>query len=441
MLSDFLNYIEEHKLIRSNDRILLAVSGGMDSMVMAHLFFSAGLDAAVAHCNFCLRGNESDSDEELVKQYASAGNIPFFSKKFNTEAHSREKGISVQMAARELRYEWFEKIRAENHFSSVAVAHNLNDNIETLVLNLIRGTGITGLTGMKPLNGSIIRPLLFATREKISNYCLRNKITCREDQSNAEIKYSRNKIRHLVIPVMKEINPSAEVCINETAHRLAEINGIMTKYINDIRDEISYAHGEKIIIEIKNLEAYSYNKTMIYELFRPYGISASTASNLLTVIKGRTGGKVYTPTHRILKNREQLIVSGLNQAGRVHLLIPSVDELRKIPFIRSAGVVTIVPGFDLPSAKNIACLDQDKIVFPLIIRNWNKGDYFHPLGMNHKKKLSDYFIDRKYSQPEKEEALVLESDRKIAWIIGERIDDRFRITNQSGNALMIEIIK
>ena len=219
MLDRFRKFIAENNLINPGDRILLAVSGGIDSMVMTHLFLQLDHKMGIAHCNFSLRDEESDKDEEMVRKFAGEHNILFFSTRFKTKAFAKENGLSVQMAARELRYIWFEKIRLENLFDKIAVAHNLNDNIETLIINLTRGTGIAGLTGMRSISNRIIRPLLFATRKDITEYCLQNQITFREDKSNADTKYTRNKIRHLVIPVLKEINPSIETTLNETAER------------------------------------------------------------------------------------------------------------------------------------------------------------------------------------------------------------------------------
>jgi tRNA(Ile)-lysidine synthase len=239
MFEEFISYIRKNNLFKSQDRLLLAVSGGIDSMVMSHLFIKLGTNIGIAHCNFCLRNKESDMDEDLVRDFASENKIPFYSIRFKTKEHARKKGISVQMAARELRFEWFEKVRIENNFDFVVVAHNLDDKIETMLINLTRGTGLTGLTGMKPLSNRIIRPLLFATRKKIEEYCSDNHITFREDKSNAETRYTRNKIRHLIIPVLKEINPSVKETLNETAERLSGIDEILSGYIDDIRLKIS----------------------------------------------------------------------------------------------------------------------------------------------------------------------------------------------------------
>jgi len=345
------------------------------------------------------------------------------------------------MAARELRYSWFEKIMKENSYKSVAVAHNLNDNIETIIFNLTRGTGLAGLTGMKPSSGYIIRPLLFATRDRIVDYCTRNKVPYREDRSNAETKYSRNKIRHLVIPVLKEINPSVETTLNETGRRLKGVNDVLNSYVNDLRNEISYSQSEDIIYDAGRLVKLGARKAVLFELFRPYSITASTLDNLSEILEGRTGGEVITTTHRLLKNRKQLIVSPVAKTADILYVADSIEQLRELPFIRSAYYLDVDKDFPITGIKTVACLDADKVTFPLKIRKWLPGDTFFPLGMNRSKKLSDFFIDCKFSLRDKEKALMLESAEKIVWVIGERIDDRFKITDSTKVALRIELKK
>ncbi|MCJ7447793.1 MAG: tRNA lysidine(34) synthetase TilS [Bacteroidales bacterium] len=438
MLNDFLKYIDDNRLITRGDRVLLAVSGGIDSMVMAHLFIKAGIETGIAHCNFCLRDKESDMDEELVKEFANENGIVFFSKRFETKAYAEQNGISVQMAARELRYKWFEEIRNKNGFSSIAVGHNLNDNIETFLINLIRGTGITGLTGMRQVNNRIIRPLLFATRQSIADYCKTHQIIFREDKSNTETKYTRNKIRHLVIPILKEINPSVEISINDTAERLSGSNEIVTDFINDLRGRISKQDNDIIAFNINLLQNYLKNSTILYELFKPYGITNSLLNDLYKVIKGRTGTQLFTPTHRILKNRKEIIISGLPAHDSEVIVVNNLRDLKKHHAILKVRAISISKDYSIPSNNDTASIDLQKITFPLIIRKWHAGDYFYPLGMTRKKKLSDYFIDRKYSRVDKENALILESGGKIIWIIGERIDNRFRITGSTRKILLIE---
>jgi tRNA(Ile)-lysidine synthase len=438
MLLKFKKFISENKLISSNDRVLLAVSGGIDSMVMAHLFRQLGNETGIAHCNFSLRAGESNKDEELVRKYAGENTIPFFSIRFETKSFAKKNGLSVQMAARELRYKWFEEIRRENKYDLIAVAHNLNDNIETLLINLIRGTGITGLTGMRPLSNKIVRPLLFATRQDITEYCHLHRINFREDMSNKDTKYTRNKIRHLVLPVIKEINPSIEATLNETAVRFTGINEIVSTYISGLREIVSENKGNQIIFDTALLKPHLQNATVIFELFKPYGITNVQLDDLVEVIKGKTGGMIITPGHRIIKNRKEIIVSGEADENTALISIQDIKGFRRIPGIVSARYIHISEKFKISHSPAEACIDSEKISFPLIIRKWKSGDFFYPLGMKKKKKLSDYFIDNKYSKLDKENILILESGGEIVWVIGDRIDNRYRITETTKKVLFIK---
>jgi tRNA(Ile)-lysidine synthase len=439
MFEEFISFIKKNNLFGRHDRILMAVSGGIDSMVMSHLFIRLGTDNGIAHCNFCLRENESDKDEELVRNFALENKIPFYSTRFRTKEHATTKGISIQMAARELRYEWFEKIRQENNFDLIAVAHNLNDNIETMLINLTRGTGLTGLSGMRPVSNRIIRPLLFASRSKIEEYCNDNQIRFREDKSNAETKYTRNKIRHLVIPILKEINPSVEETLNETSGRLSGIDEILSGYIDGIRSMTAIKKKSEIVFDVEKLRRLHKGKALLFELFSPYGLTGSATGDLLRLLSGSTGKQIFTKTHRILRNRDELIVSPLLTGMHENYEIVAVEDFLKVPGIKSAGIIEAGPGFRIPRKKSVACIDSEKIKFPLIIRRWEKGDYFYPLGMKQKKKLSDYFVDRKYSLVKKEKTLILESGGSIVWIIGERIDERCKVTGSTSKILLIHL--
>jgi len=438
MLNKFKKFIIKNNLIKPGDKILLAVSGGIDSMIMTHLFLYAGYKIGIAHCNFSLRAEESDKDEEMVSKYAAENKIPFFSTTFNTKTYAKKNGLSIQMAARELRYNWFEKIRTSNMYDSVAIAHNLNDNIETLLINLIRGTGTAGLTGMKPLNNRIIRPLLFASRNDIVKYRNKHQLIFREDKSNSDTKYTRNKIRHLVIPVLKEINPSIESTLNETAERFTGINDIVNEYITQLRTTLSAQLTSITTFNISRLKPYLNNKTIVFELFKPFGISNLQLNDLIKIIEGKTGGHVFTDTHRIIKNRKELIINLLTPESKVSNIAENLDDLLKAPVIVSAAYEIITPEFEIPSDQLSACLDSEKVSFPMTIRKWKSGDYFYPFGMKKKKKLSDYFIDNKYSKIDKENILILESDGKIVWIIGDRIDDRFKITSSTKKGLLLK---
>lgn len=439
MINRFREYIREIKLMDRHDRVLAAVSGGIDSMVMADLFLEAGIRPGIAHCNFCLRGEESDGDESFVRSFAERNGLPFFTIGFDTGKFAAENHISIQMAARDLRYSWFEKIRKENGYSKIAVAHNLNDNIETLILNLTRGTGLTGLSGIRPLSGHIIRPLLFASREEIKGYSEKRGISFREDRSNAQTKYIRNKIRHKIIPLLKEINPSAETSLNETAQRIAELDEFTGRKINDVRDRIFSVENDYISIDIAELMKEAINRSVLFELFIPWGITGNNLPELEKVIKGRTGARLMTTGHIITKDRGRILISPLRLQENLFYTAASADDLMALPFVESAGFVDRSELTCIPATNDIACLDAGEITFPLTIRKKEDGDYFHPLGMDGKKKLSDFLIDGRFSLPDKEKILVMKSGDRIAWVIGYRIDNRFRITETTKRVLMIKL--
>jgi len=439
MFEEFRKYIEDNHLFGTHDSILMAVSGGIDSMVMSHLFLTGGYTAGIAHCNYCLRGEESDRDEEFVRKYAEDNSITFFSQKFDTKEYAKKYRMSVQMAARDLRYTWFERLRKKHGYNYTAVGHNMNDNIETLLINLTRGTGITGLTGMKPVSGKIVRPLLFATREAITSYGKLKNISFREDQSNLETKYTRNKIRNLIIPVLKEINPSVEYAIDDTARRLSETDEIISHYINDLRARLSVTEQKTTGFSIVKLKGYLNNSTIIYELFKPFGITGQTVKDLIKVLHGDPGGQIFTTTHRFIRDRTDLIITPSGAKPEVSVEIRDINEFINFPLISTVEIVDIGPDFRITEDPLITELDLEMVSFPFIIRTWKKGDYFFPLGMKTKKKLSDYFIDRKFSLDRKEDTLLLESGGMIAWIIGERIDDRFRIKETTSKALRITL--
>jgi tRNA(Ile)-lysidine synthase len=438
MYHQFLEYITKFKLIANGERILLAISGGIDSMVMADLFIRTGIQIGIAHCNFSLRGHESDEDEEMVRVFAAKCRVSFYTIRFKTEEFANQNGISIQMAARELRYEWFEKIRKENNYDSIAVAHTLNDNIETLLINLTRGTGVAGLSGIKKSSERIIRPLLFATRESITEYQIKHNIKFREDRSNSETKYIRNKIRHLVIPLLKEINPSVEFTLNETAERMSSINDIINIYIADLGNKIFTRGSSRLSTDLKKLNPYLDNKTIIYELFKPFGVTNNNLEELYKIFNGKTGAQLETSTHKVLKNRSEIIITLQSDNYNVAVIAKCVADLKNIPGIISARTVKKTKRFRIISESTTASLNLDTISFPLIIRKWKAGDFFYPLGMNQKKKLSDYFIDRKFSRADKDKVRVMESDGRIIWIIGEKIDNRFRVTDFTENVLLIK---
>lgn len=438
MTEKFLNFIYSDISLKKDDKVLLAVSGGIDSMVMLHLFFKAGIKSGIAHCNFCLRGEESDKDEELVEHIASLYGMPFYSKRFNTSEYAESRGYSVQMAARELRYSWFEEIRSNNGYDYIATGHNLNDNVETVLINFIRGTGIAGLAGIKPVNGKIIRPVLFADREEIRKYCLENNIAFREDRTNAETKYIRNKLRHKVIPLLQEINPSVVTTLSENAGRINDAYELIRYLVEGLKSEIITETTDKISLDISKLQKWSGNSVFLHELFRTLGITDVPLKELRSVINGNTGSMVLTGGKRIIKNRNELLICPSLTVKSEPYLIKDPEDFVMVPFIEKSEIIDLQEELKFSSDKSTAYLDFDKLKFPLVIRKWEKGDYFYPFGMNHRKKLSDFFTDNKISFIYKERIYVMLSAGDIVWVIGARTDNRYRITESTSRVLILK---
>ncbi len=438
MLIRFQEYAREHKLFTASSRILLAVSGGIDSMVMAWLFRESGIEHVIAHCNFSLRREESDRDEEFVASWAASNNIPFRSTRFDTLSYAATRKISVQMAARELRYDWFSSLVRNEGYDSVAVAHNLNDNVETFLINLIRGTGLSGLTGMKQHAGGVIRPLLFATRNEIAALAAEKNIEYREDSSNIELKYTRNRIRHKVIPEMEIVNPGILAAINETMDHLSSSSEIVDAYVTLLSNDLFRLRGDSAEADIDKLTALNPAAPYLYEIFRRYGLSPKQTPEVISLLGSETGRYMYTSTHRLLNDRGKIIITPRNTEPKEKYIFNSIDEMR-ISGLFSEMRITEPSDEPLPSSQLTASLNLDSVVFPVSVRNWEPGDRFMPLGMKNMKKISDFLIDLKVPLSEKEKVLLLLSGDEVMWVMGYRIDDRFRITDQTKRILVITV--
>ena len=439
MLIDFNTYLHNTLKLSPAKKILLTISGGADSVVMLDLFSKAGYTCGVAHCNFHLRGSESDKDEELVRELARKYNYSFYNIDFDTNLYASQNGISIEMAARELRYDWFEKIRKENHYDYIAAGHHKDDVIETFFMNLARGTGIRGLSGIKPISGKVIRPILFTDKEQIMDYITDNKLEYREDDSNNDVKFKRNKLRHEIIPEFAEINPAYKQNILKTIERLNTIGQILKDKLNELRTDIVEENDDQLLFSISKLKELKPLSFYLFELLYPYGFNVEQVESIIDSIDGISGKSFYSQIYELIKDREYLIViqkqkrqkvsikisnnqSIVHLIGKLYLKIKSVNRTKK---------------FKIPRQLNIAALDKDKLKFPLVIRNWKAGDYFYPIGMKQKKKLSDFFIDNKFTKIEKEKTLLLISKGEIVWVIGHRLDNRFKITDSTENILIL----
>lgn len=417
---------------------LLAVSGGVDSMVMCHLFLDAAIPFVVAHCNFGLRGAESDADEAAVTAWCAGHHIECFKTRFDTAAIVVQTKRSIQETARDLRYHWFEQIRKDHDLRFIVTAHHADDNAETMIMNMCRGTGIAGLHGIPERNGKIVRPLLFASREDIAAYAAENNIAFREDSSNKKDDYLRNAIRHHIMPLMEQYMPGAVYRIRETANRVLEAEQVYNKGIEKEKKRLLEQRGRDFYVPVSLLIKTRPLQTICYELFRAFNFTAAQTMPVLGLLQAETGRYIDSATHRIIRNRDFLVVTTI-QPEEADLIL-----IEDIPHSLSAGGHNYHFTFkdrvhDLQAGAGIAYIDASKIRLPLVLRKWNTGDYFYPLGMGmKKKKLSRFLTDIKVSAHEKKDILVLESDKRIVWVAGLRPDERFKVTDATQKIIKVE---
>jgi tRNA(Ile)-lysidine synthase len=428
-LAPFYSFIKQHALFESGSKILLAVSGGRDSVLMVHYFKQAGFTFGIAHCNFKLRGDEADAEEQFTSELAEELEVPFYTTYFDTAAYASEHGISVQMAARELRYNWMEEIRTDFGYEYIALAHHQSDAVETVLLNLTRGTGISGLHGILPKRGKLIRPLLFLSRPQIDNIIATEAVEYRDDSSNLSSKYARNKLRLQVVPVLKELNPSLEETFKANALRFAELEELLNQRVEELRGKLFIQNfSNEISIPVKNIKELKPLHTLVFGLFSPYNFTEAVLTNLLNSLDKQPGKIFDSATHRILLDRGQLILSRKDTVKPAELLIP--EEGGEFYWNDVMYRCYMIPGLD-PEHKfsnAIVQLDKNMLKFPLRFRPWEQGDYFYPFGMKGKKKISDYFIDQKIPRQLKNNIGILENGNgDIVWVAGHRSDERYKV--------------
>jgi len=437
-LSDFIQNISKNRWFLPNDPLMVAVSGGVDSVVLCELCHRAGFIFQMAHVNFRLRGQESDDDEKLVRELATQYGVLAHVKHVDTREYAKINKLSVQVAARELRYRWFDELLQE-HGKYLLTAHHADDNIETVVMNFFRGTGITGLRGILPVSGKIIRPLLSFPKKEILAFANEHSLKWREDSSNASEKYSRNYFRNTILPLVTEVFPEAAQNLLNNIERFRDVELLYQQAMAVHRKKLLVVKGSEVHIPILKLKLATPLLTIVHECIRPYHFSSAQAREVLRLLDAEQGKYIESATHRILKNRNWLIISPLTTDVAEHIVIGETD--REISF--QEGILRLkqsaANGMPVPGSILQACLDTRKLKYPLILRKWRSGDYFYPLGMAKKKKVSRFLIDQKTSRGDKERTWVLESDKKICWVVGKRIDDRFKITGQSKNMLVISL--
>lgn len=441
MIKRFEEYIAHLELFNKENKIILAVSGGLDSMVMADLFVKSGYKIAIAHCNFRLRAREAGGDEEFVESFAQKAGIPFFKRRFNTRAWAAKNGISIQMAARDLRYRWFNKLMRLYHYDFVATAHHADDDIETFFINLIRGTGINGLSGIAPRMRNFVRPLLFASREEILQYARDNNIEWREDSSNRETKYVRNQIRHKVIPLFTETSPGFKTMMYANMQRIAQAAVLYKKEIENQRLRCVMQFSSSTLISIPKLLQLQPPETYLFEFLQPYGFSWEKTMDVFRSLNSQPGKQFYSLTHKLVKDRDYLMIERrTTSVAKVKewFINDTVGEIRK-PLNMQFEVLDHHGKFRKSATENLAHLDLDKLSFPLILRHWKTGDFFYPLGMENRKKLSDFFTDLKLDLHQKQKVWLLCSGKEVVWVCGYRIDNRYKITASTRKILKITI--
>ena len=425
-------------MFQKTDRLLIACSGGVDSVVLCHLLYSNGYQFSIAHCNFQLRGDDSNSDEAFVKELGLHYDVRVFVKRFDTADYAGTNKLSIQVAARDLRYEWFKRLLTENNLDYLLTAHHADDNVETVLMNLFKGTGITGLQGILPGRNKIVRPLLFATKQEIQQYAKEHNLNWVEDASNATDKYTRNFFRHQIIPLVESVVPNAAVNVQQTIEHLKEAAILYKQSIEVHKQKLLEFKGDEVHIPVLKFAKVTPFNTIAYEIIKQYGFAANQLPDLFSLMKSSTGKYIVSSSHRIIKNRKWLVIAPHQSPAASNVLIEEADDL--IEFEQGKLVVNFTDNIQPSADPMVANLDAKHITFPLMLRKWKPGDYFYPLGMPKKKKIARFLIDLKLSKTEKEKVWVIESNQKILWVTGYRIDDRFKITTATKKVLRLKLI-
>ena len=430
----FLENIKNNNLFSKEDKLIVAISGGADSVALAILLNECNFPIIFAHCNFNLREDESDADEDFVRKLAKELEVECFVESFETEEFAKKNKISVQMAARQLRYSWLEKIRTETNSKYIAVAHHKDDDIETYFINLIRGSGIRGFLGMKEKKNKIIRPLLNFERDEIESYLMLKNQEFRIDSSNVDTKYLRNNIRKHIVPLIKDINPSFPNTFSNELKYMNDVFKVFHQVINTEIKHIILSSDDDIILDKNKLILSDNKKVLLREFLFPFGFTQT--EQILNSCNDISGKIFYSKSHRLLIDRDKIIVTELKKTEEICFEIS--ENLHEINFPVNMKF-NISEELDYLKSDEKVSFDFDRIEFPIQIRKWKEGDYFHPIGMKGKKKLSDFFIDEKFSRFEKDNCFIMCSDKKIMWIVGHRMDDRFKITHKTKKAYIAEL--
>ena len=440
MLDQIRHYIQENQLFDlETDPVLVAVSGGMDSVILLDALHRLGVQVAVAHAHFGLREADADLDEQFVRQLAKRYGLPYFAEFFQTKVFAEKEGISTQMAARLLRYEWFERVRQEQGLAVIATGHHQRDAAETMLLNLTHGTGLAGLHGIRAKSGFVVRPMLGVGKDELHDYMAERRLTWREDESNDSSLYQRNLLRHEVLPVLREINPNLDQTLQTTAERVSGAEEIVRQYVEQTQEKARRDAPEAVYLNIATLQATTATVLVLHELLRPFHFSYAVVKDIAASFKSTAGRQFDSPTHKLVKDRDHLVITPrrLTQFGTFQLTEYQTDLLAD--GLRFRIETQDAAGFQVPRSRSTAALDADKLKFPLTLRRWQEGDWFMPLGLKGKKKLSDFLIDQKVPLNLKDDVRVLTSaDGKICWVVGFRVDERFKISEETARVVTVQ---
>ncbi|RFZ91895.1 tRNA lysidine(34) synthetase TilS [Mucilaginibacter conchicola] len=437
----FVDFVEQNGLFTPAGKVLAAVSGGMDSVLMVHLLKAAGYNFAIAHCNFMLRGADADADQQFTQQLAQTLGVPFYTTSFDTGQYAAEQKVSIQMAARNLRYQWFEQLRLQYGFDAIALAHHQNDTIETILLNLTRGTGIAGLHGILPQNGYLVRPLLFLNRDEIQTIISTQGLTYVEDASNASTKYARNKLRHKVVPVLKELNPNLEATFENNLRNFREMEQLLNNHVEQLANELLIPHDDNISLSIEKIKHLSPKRLLLFKLLQRFDFIETVIDDLLTALDKHPGRVFESATHRVVVDRQDLIITLKSNTEAGELILHTGDKEGqwngyRLNILHDDSALIIK---DNPLAVS---LDAALLVYPLSVRSWQQGDTFYPLGMKTRQKLSDFFIQQKVPlHAKKNIPLLVNGNGDIMWIGGYRPSDKYKVSASTKKVAILELFK
>lgn len=442
LLAHFKETIKKNHLFSPKDKLLLAVSGGVDSIVLCELCKQAGYEFSIVHCNFKLRGEESDRDELFVKELAKKYGVEFYSKTFDTKTISQQEKKSIEETARDLRYEWFGQLMSPDSslptLDYLLTGHHADDNIETVVMNFFRGTGIKGLRGILPKKNKIIRPLLFVRRKEIEDFAFLHQLKYVTDHTNLETAFTRNFFRNNILPEVMKFYPGVDKNIINNIERFGEIEELYKQAINLHKSKLLEAKGNEFHIPVLKLKKSAPLKSIVFEIIKDFGFTAHQTDEVIALLDSETGKYISSETHCIIKNRNWIIISSAKTEEATNILIE--DKEKAVQFSLGTLKLETTTNYKLQTTNFSVSLDTKEIKFPLLLRKAKSSDYFYPLGMKKKKKLNRFFIDQKLSKTEKENVWILESNQRIIWVVGHRIDDRFKLTDRTKEVLQLKLI-